>query len=135
MRKWLSVMLLGLVIIGLLGCSKSSKKDAPDFVGIMLAEINSHRTVGQELTYDAAVAAVAHAHAVWLDSQNTSAYQSTGSGGSTPSSRLTAASITYSSSGETGCWSAGDIAVAYAAMNTSTLTNSTFTHVGIGRVL
>ena len=134
MKKWLLVLIVGLAFLWIVGCSKSSKKDEPDFIGLLLAEINSNRP-GNELTYDPAVAAVAQQHAGWLSYNDIQAYQSTGEGGSTPATRLTNAGITYTSSGETGAWILGDIQAAYAAMNSSTLTNSTFTHVGIGRVL
>lgn len=132
MRRLLLLSVMVLVSIGLFGCSGGkSKSSAPDLVTLMLAEINSHR-VGFELQYDGAIAAVAAAHAQWLDSQATQAYQSTGAGGTTPSQRLTNASVSYDSATERGCWTTGSIETAFNLMNSgSTLTSSTYTHVGI----
>lgn len=137
MKKWLLILVLALTSAGLLGCGGGkSKSKAPDWAGMMLAEINSHR-VGNELTYDPAIAAVAAAHAQWLDATVKEAYQSTGSGGTTPTQRLNNAGITDFTppAGETGCYTHDTIQDAYLLMSSATLTNSSYTHVGIGHHL
>jgi uncharacterized protein YkwD len=137
MRRCVLIALIGLASLTLLNCSGGgkSKSSGPDAVTLLLLEINSHRS-GNELQYDPLIAAVALAHGQWLDSQYTAAYQSTGSGGSTPTTRLQSAGITdfYGSAAETGCYTDQPAAATvYSMMNTSTLTNSTYTHIGIGR--
>jgi uncharacterized protein YkwD len=136
MRKCALVAILAFASAGLLSCGGGkSKSTAPNWALLMLAEINSHRP-GDELIYDAAIAGVALAHAQWLDS-NIGAYQSTGIGGTTPTQRLNNAGISDFTppAGETGCYIIGSVQTAYSSMNTGTLTNSSYTHVGIGHHL
>ena len=133
MRKYLLIVVLALTCAGLLNCGGGkSKSTAPDFAGLMLAEINAQRP-GNELIYDAAIAGVALAHAQYLNSLGNYVYQSSGSGGTTPTQRLNNAGITdfTGSAGETGCWTSGSIQTAYSQMSSATLTNSSYTHVGI----
>jgi hypothetical protein len=132
MKKCILIGLLALACAALLNCSGGkSKSSGPDLVTLMLAEINSHR-VGNELQYDGAIALVALAHAQWLDSQATQAYQSTGAGGTTPSQRLTNAGVSYLSATERGCWTDGSIQTAFNMMNSGgALTTGPYTHVGI----
>ena len=132
MQKYVFFLVLALVPAVLLSCKSSGGSDAPDWVGLMLSKINSNRPADDKLTYDSAIAAVARAHAKWLDQQATYAYQSTGSGGTTPSQRLTNAGVSYITANETGCWTSASIDSAFNTMNSGgLLTNLTYTHVGI----
>ena len=136
---FLTLILLVLAGVLLAHCSGGggSKSTAPNWAMMMLKEINKYRTPGEEIVYDSAIAAVALSHAKWL--QNNQAlpdrfYQSAGAGGSTPTQRLTNASVIFITAGETGTYTDASVQGAYAAMNTTMLTDAAYTHVGIGVV-
>jgi len=137
MKRCILFACLALVSVLLAGClaGGAGKSTAPpaDWASLMLEEINSNRPAGEELEFDVDIAAVAAAHAEWLDTNATYAYQSAGAGGSTPVDRLDDAGITgIISIAETGCWTGGSVQEAFAQMNASSLlTDTTYTHVGI----
>jgi hypothetical protein len=147
MKKWLLIAVLGALSIALLDCGGGgkSKSVAPDWVGYMLAEINSHRP-GNELIYDPAIGAVAAAHANFLNVGEYEAYYEApgpaplgpyaGTDDGTSVSRLANAGITYVSQIECGCWWNGTVQAAYSNLtNQSALTDSKYTHVGIGAAI
>ena len=135
MRKYVLFLVLALVSIGLFSCKSSGGSDAPAWATLMLSKINSNRPADDKLKYDTAIAAVAAAHAKWLsDTQVLPSrfYTSTGSGGTTPSQRLTNAGVSYITANEAGTYSNASVDSVFSTLNSGgLLTNTTYTHVGI----
>lgn len=143
MDKYALFTLLGLTAVLLVGCStggsgKSTAPPAVDWASLMIEEINSQRPVGEELEFDDDIAAVAAVHAQWLSFHGTQAYQAAGEGDSTPTERLNNdhnVEPFIGSAAETGCWAGGSVQSVFSQMNITLLTDTTYTHVGIGTFL